>query len=122
MTCSQRSDTPHDTGSTAEDRQPETLSDYLPQAARALREYGVELVRSEYASNEMLIIVSGSREGRLSHDAAKMIALEIHQHLTLILRRRYPSYFEGDGSKGIFEWDLRTDTLKHEHTRIHRGL
>lgn len=106
----------------AEVQEPRGFSSCLPQSAQALRQFGVTLIRAEYQKGELCIRAFGDQRGALTGSAAAMICLEIDQHLSLILRRRYPAHFEGDGSRSVFEWDLLTDTLKHEHTRVHHGL
>jgi len=106
----------------AEAQEPTGFSALLSTSAAALRQLGVVLVRAEYRKGELCIRVFGDRRGALTGSVAVLICTEIDQHLSMILRRRYPAHFEGDGSWSVFEWNLLTDTLKHEHTRVHHGL
>jgi hypothetical protein len=115
------SDSENDQAS-AQAKESQGLSTYLPQTAEALKQAGVTAIRAEYEKQELRIVCFADRQPKLSPKAVAMICIEIDQQLTLILRRRYPSHYEGDGSTGFFEWDLRTDVVRHEHTRIHYGV
>ena|ERR1700716_2958967 len=98
------------------------LSKYLPHAAQVLKQAGVAVIRAECENQELRILCFAEGERTLSRKALATIGVEIDKQLGLILRRRYPGHLEGDGSKGFFEWNLRADVLRHEHTRIHHGV
>src|SRR5690242_10218856 len=98
MTSQTETGTQNATERTAEPKKAETMSDYLPQAARTLRDAGIELVLMEYEAGKAHIIALGTKRETFSSKPAKLVAIEIVQHLSLILRRRYAGYFEGDGS------------------------
>lgn len=107
---------------TESEKVPETFSSYLPHTAAKLCSLRVTTVRVEYERPYWTFSGFGETPHRLSRAAVAVICDEIELHLILLLRRRYPAYFEGDGSKGFFEWDLASDTLRHEHTRVHFGI
>ena len=103
-------------------RSGQQMSDLLPHAAQVLRTFGVELVRIEYSRGEIFLMAFGGRETNLSPDQVALVCLEIVKQFTLLLRQRYPSHGNSDGSTGFFEWHPQTDILKHEHTLVRHGL
>jgi len=94
----------------------------LPEAARQLKEAGVQVVRINYDgcgdSGQIEDIAYLDAQGK-PLDPAGRVTITEDQLMDLfydLTQARHPGWENNDGAFGEFEWDLTADTLHHSHS------
>lgn len=94
----------------------------LPEAARQLKDAGVEVVQIDYDgcgdSGQIESVTYVDAQGQPVNLAGQVTITE-DQLMDLfydLLEARHPGWENNDGAFGEFKWDLTADTLHHSHS------
>jgi hypothetical protein len=94
----------------------------LPEAARQLKEAGVQVVHINYDgcgdSGQIESVTYLDAEGK-PLDPAGRVTITEDQLMDLfydLTQARHPGWENNDGAFGEFEWNLTADTLHHSHS------
>ncbi len=93
----------------------------LPEAARQLKEAGVEVVHVNYdgcGDSGQIESVTYLGEGGKPVDLTAEVAITEDQLTNLfydLLETRHPGWENNDGACGEFQWNLTSDALHHSH-------
>jgi hypothetical protein len=94
----------------------------LPEAARQLKEAGVEVVHINYDgcgdSGQIEDITYLDAAGKALDPASKVTIAEdrLMDLFYDLTQARHPGWENNDGAFGEFEWNLTADTLHHSHS------
>jgi hypothetical protein len=101
----------------------DNLRRQLPEAARQLKEVGVQVVHINYDgcgdSGQIESITYSDGEGKPVSPASRLTITE-DQLMDLfydLIQARHPGWENNDGAFGEFEWNLTADTLQHSHSQ-----
>ena len=101
---------------------PDTLGRRLPLILRALQNHGVTSMIAAYNGALLGVIFLGKKGEMILPPNCSSLSLQIVRVLHPILKSRYPNVATDHTLSGTFFWDLKEDTLEHQHVTVHEGL